>query len=253
MDFFNRISDARDHIDRVIPPGLSIGQRMDKLLLFTALCGMRANDPLRRQLVSQKNICLDNVMASFLRTDQDASITATLKAANAATALRCFICRLLGHMAKDRRTRPHADAINNLVTQRAGNSSNSTKQKFKFKGGPTKASPATSMSTSMPSASIASESAGVATSFHSSCVGVTDAWLVDSGATSCMSSNHPIFLGLKPDRCAICLANGSVILSSVYKPHVLLYSTLPNYLLSHAPNRSSFDMQKHRRSCCSQE
>src|SRR6267154_477063 len=127
MDFLNRISDARDQIDRVTPPGLTIDQRMDKLLLFTVLCGMRADDPLRRQLVSQKNICLDDVMASFIRTDQDTSITATLEATNAATAVRCFICHLLGHIAKDC---PHADAINSLVTQRAGSSSNSNKQRF---------------------------------------------------------------------------------------------------------------------------
>ena len=76
VDFLNRITDARAQIDRVTPPGLSFDERMDELLLFTALCGMRTDDPLRRQLVAQKNICLDDVMACFLRTDQDASISA---------------------------------------------------------------------------------------------------------------------------------------------------------------------------------
>ena len=42
---------------------------------------------------------------------------------------------------------------------------------------------------------------------------MADVWLVDSGATSSMSSHRSIFLGLKPDRRAIRLANGSVIYS----------------------------------------
>ena len=98
--------------DCVTPPGLSFKQCMDELLLFTALgraaplhCAVCADDPLRHQLALQKNICLDDVMASFLSTDQDASITATLESANAVTAMRCFI---LGHVAKDC---PHADAL----------------------------------------------------------------------------------------------------------------------------------------------
>ena len=53
MNFLNRISDARAQIDHVTPPGLTIEECMDELLLFTALCGMRADDPLRRQLVPQ--------------------------------------------------------------------------------------------------------------------------------------------------------------------------------------------------------
>ena len=66
MDFFNRTSDARDQMNRVTPLGLTPEQRMGKLLLFTAPCGMRSDDPLRRQLVSQKNVCLGDVTAAFV-------------------------------------------------------------------------------------------------------------------------------------------------------------------------------------------
>ena len=144
------------------------------LELQAALCGTRTNDPLRRQLVAQKNICLDDVRASFLRTNQNASIPAALESANAATSIPCFICRLLGHIAKNC---PHADAINNLVTQRAGNSpsSHGGKQKFKFKGGPAKASPATSTPTSsMPTSSTPSASAEVASTGLSNLYVVVD-------------------------------------------------------------------------------
>jgi len=42
-----------NQIDRVTPPGLSFDQRMDQLVLFTCVCGMRQiNKPLRRQLAS---------------------------------------------------------------------------------------------------------------------------------------------------------------------------------------------------------
>ena len=65
MDFFNRTSDARDQMNRVTPPGLTPEQRMAELLLFTGLCGMRSDTPFRRQLVSQKNVCLGDVAATF--------------------------------------------------------------------------------------------------------------------------------------------------------------------------------------------
>ena len=215
VDFLGRITDARAQIDRVTPPGLSIDERMDELLLFTALCGMRTDDPLRRQLVSQKNICLDDVAACFLRTDQDASISAKLESANAAAAVHCFICRLLGHLAKDC---PHADTIERLVSQRAGsslgNQSNTTGGKRKKSKGGSAAMPTpTTPSTTPSSASVATETAGVATSFYSSNTRVTNGWIVDSGATSCMSYRRSIFSDLKPDRRAIRLANGSLIYS----------------------------------------
>ena len=55
MEYLTSLTDARDRIDRVTPARMSHEERMDELVLFACLCGL-ADDPMRRQLVAQKNV-----------------------------------------------------------------------------------------------------------------------------------------------------------------------------------------------------
>ena len=51
--YLRRITDARARVDRVTPADLTPEERMDELCLFTALSGMRPNDPLHQSLLTQ--------------------------------------------------------------------------------------------------------------------------------------------------------------------------------------------------------
>ena len=214
--YLRRLSDARDKVDRVTPSGLSPERRMDELMLFITLSGLQSDDSLRRSLLTHRNLTLDDICAVFLRTDQDSSISAGIESANAATTLRCFICRLLGHLAKDC---PHAEALERFIAQRVASSSSTTggKDKRKFKNRPAQNGTPTSSSNaanaSSTTASTTFDSAGVASSFLSHDSRATNGWLCELGATSTMSSSRSFFVGLKPDRRAIRLADGNVIYS----------------------------------------
>ena len=119
-------------LHQVSPPS----KRMDELVLFITLSGLQSDDSLRRSLLTHWNLSLDDTCAVFLRTDQDSSISAGIESANAAATLRCFICRFLGHLAKDC---PHAEALERFIAQRVASSSGSStcnKDKRKFKNRP---------------------------------------------------------------------------------------------------------------------
>ena len=75
---------------------------------------MRQGDPLRRQLVGQSSITLNDIRAAFLRLDQGDTAVAAIESAKAAAAGQCF-CRQHGHFAKDC---PHTGAIDKLVADR---------------------------------------------------------------------------------------------------------------------------------------
>ena len=98
--------------DRVTPANLSFDERMNKLQLFVALYGMRQGDPLRRQLVSQSSISLNDVRAAFLRLHQDDTAVAAIEST---TAGQCYVCRQHGHLARDC---PHTVTIDKLVVDR---------------------------------------------------------------------------------------------------------------------------------------
>ena len=234
-EYLNKLTDAKYRIDRVTPARMTHDEKMNEIVLFAAMCGLPTDDPMRRQLVAQKNVSLADAKSAFLRVDQDSKVVAAVESANAAASGLCFTCQLPGHLSKDC---PHRDAIKNLVARHAGTGNASGrfvyikgKKVWKAyrnngstngKGNPSTPASGTGASgtnaalvpsiTNTSSASAAVESAGVATSFllHTS---HTSDWLCGSGASSSMSGDRSIFLGLRKDWRAIHLANGSVIYS----------------------------------------
>ena len=85
---------------------------MDEIQLY----GMRGEDPLRRQLISQRDISFPEVERAFLRIDQGRKVSAAVESANLAAVGCYYICRLVGHMAMDC---PHTAAIDRLVSDRS--------------------------------------------------------------------------------------------------------------------------------------
>jgi len=90
---------------------------MDEIVLFAALCGLPADDPMCHQLVSQNNVSFYDAQAAFLRVDQDSKVVTAVESANAAATGLCFTCNMTGHLSKDC---PHRDAIKNFVAPRTG-------------------------------------------------------------------------------------------------------------------------------------
>src|SRR5258706_8976 len=84
-------------------------------LRFAQISGSPTDDPLRRQLVSQRNVTYNDVYAAFLHTDTDAKAAAEVKSANAAFILRCYRCLQASHIGKDC---PHGKVIDRAVAQR---------------------------------------------------------------------------------------------------------------------------------------
>jgi hypothetical protein len=86
LDLYRRVDNARSRIDRITPAGQSTEDRSNETVLLTLL---HADDPLRRQLVSQKVVTLDDAYSAFLRTDRDTAVVSEIESASAAFFPRC--------------------------------------------------------------------------------------------------------------------------------------------------------------------
>jgi hypothetical protein len=208
IDLHSRVDNARSKIDRVTPSTLAAEERADELALFTILNALPVDDPLRRQLVSQRGVSLADAYSAFLRTDRD---IATIESASAAYVLRCHRCDQPGHFAD---ACPHLEAIKQLISQRSGggNSSgngnySSGRHRGKGRNGANSAnsnatgssntnttgsgSNGNSSSSNISPASTTHETAGVASISLSNKSRIADNdWLCDSGASSTMSGNR---------------------------------------------------------------
>ena len=74
LDLYRRIDNARNWIDRITPATQTKEQRSDEIALCSLLSSLPMDDPLRRQLVAQKDVTLDDAYSSFLRTDKDTAV-----------------------------------------------------------------------------------------------------------------------------------------------------------------------------------
>ena len=205
---------------------------MQEIHLFIVLYGMRPDDPLCHQLISQRDITFLEVECAFLHMDQDQKHSTAMESTNTATVSRCYICRLPGHITKDC---PHMAAINHLIFN-CSKGKDKCKNKLGQVSNSTTPTPLTNTNTTTsnmmntPNATLApsvstsahiAKAARVTTSFL--CSASHADWLCDSGATSTMSADHSTFLSLTPERCAIQIANGNVIYSESLGPiHFLL-------------------------------
>jgi transposase InsO family protein len=218
IQYWRRGADIKARIDRITPASLTGRQVIEEIWLFAQVSGLRPDDPLRHHYISHPIPSANEVYAAFHRTATDKKTKEQIETANAAYSPICFRCLQPGHIAK---ACPHAEALDKLVSQRLTPNATSSKRKWNKARGqqggtPTNANAATTSTTdnlsnnaSMPTPG--QESAGVASSLLSSRSPRTDHWLVDSGASSSMTSNRSAFLNLKPDRRAIRLADGRVI------------------------------------------
>jgi hypothetical protein len=111
----------------VTPSTLTAEERADELALFTILTALPVDDPLRQQLVSQKDIILADTYSAFLRTDRD---TVTIESASAAYVR----CDQPGHFAD---ACPHLEAIKQLISQRSGggNGNSNSNGNGNYRGG----------------------------------------------------------------------------------------------------------------------
>ena len=116
VDLYRRVEAARARIDRVTPSDLTATQRSEELGLFTIINALGADNSLRRRLISQKNVTLDDAYSTFLCTDRGEAIRPeAMESAHAALGGKCFLCYSLEHFAREC---PHRDAITHLVNRR---------------------------------------------------------------------------------------------------------------------------------------
>ena len=229
IDLYQRAKSANAKINRVTPRALTAEQRSEELTLFTILNALPADDRLRNQLISQKDVSLSDAFHSFLRTDKDTALKgATKELAHAAFGRNCFLCKSPNHFEKDC---PHRDAITNLISRRNGggdgrgrrgrgrgnghsgnghaNVASTTNNMNETSTSPTTATNGNASANKSPS----QESAGVASALLSRDSHLANIWLCDSGASSSMSCVRSAFSSLKSDRRPIRLADGKVIYS----------------------------------------
>jgi len=227
LDLYRRVDNSHSRIDCITPINQSSEDHSNEIALFTLLSTLHADDPLCRQLVSQKGITLDDAYSAFLHTDRDTAVASEIESASVTFSSRCHKCDQPGHYRRDC---PHFDAIARLIGQcigastgAGGNNGNGNsygnngggRRRGRGRGGNTANANTTSTSstTNATPTLTAQETAGVATAFLSHELRAADNWLCDSGASSSMSGICSAFLSLKSDQCPICLADGKVIYS----------------------------------------
>ena len=273
INYWRRGADIKANLDRIMPTNLTGRQVINEIYLFVQVYSLRTEDPLCHRYVSQALPSIDEVYDSFLRLLTDKKTQAQVESVNAAFMAKCFHCLQPRHVAKDC---PHAEALDKLVSQWNTNYSNCkakwSKGRSQQGGGTPSSSNATSANmaaTASPSANtnihynnnsnsaptLPHESAGVATSFHSSQSLSADSWLVDSGATCTMTGNRNAFTSLRPDRRAIQLADGRLIYSEGVGPirflsscgyHILIENVLFIPSLAASLFASNRFAQEHR-------
>jgi len=234
VDLYHRVDDAHSRIIRIMPANQSQEDRFDEIALFTILSTLHADDPLCRQLVSQKEVTLGDTYSAFICMDRDTAVASEIESASVAFSLQCHRCDQPSHYAKDC---PHFEAIARLVVQcvgasAGGSNSNShgnnnynNNNNYVNYGGGCRRGRGCSGNTANANATntgptnnivpvpATQETTGVATTFLSHDLHAADDWLCDSGTSSSMSSVCSTFLSLKPDQCVIRLADGKVIYS----------------------------------------
>ncbi len=114
VDYFRHGDGIGSRIEHVTPTNLTGLQLITELLCFTQISGLPSNDPLRHQLVSQRNVTYDDMYATFLHTDTDVKTAAKVKSANTAFILHCYRCLQVSHMGKDC---PHGKVIDHAIAQ----------------------------------------------------------------------------------------------------------------------------------------
>ena len=56
MEYLNKVTDTRYRINRITPARMTHEEKMDEVVLFAAVCGLPADDPMRLQPIVQKNV-----------------------------------------------------------------------------------------------------------------------------------------------------------------------------------------------------
>ena len=203
LEYWRRGADVKARIDRITPRALTGPEVINEIYLFAQVAGLRPDIPLRHYLISRPIPSEAELYAAFLRVATDKKTAAQIETANAAYSPNCHRCLQPGHFAK---ACPHAEALNKVVSNRLDPNKRKWKPRSQ-RGGATPASNTsntsnTSNGTNANTAATAStqESAGVATSFLLSHSPRTDNWIVDSGASRCMTSERSAFSDFKSDR-----------------------------------------------------
>ena len=206
IEYWRRGADIKAQIDCITPSNLTGSQVMNEIYLFAQIAGIHPDNPFCHQLISRLIPSEADLYAAFLHMSIDKK---NIETTNAAHSLKCHRCLLPGHFAREC---PHTEALNKTVANRTG------KHKWKphsqqggNSSGNNSNTNANAAVTTTPTPN--PESAGVATSFLSSHSPQADHWLVDSGASSHMTSNRSVLSNLRADRRAIRLADGRLIYS----------------------------------------
>jgi len=120
VDFYQQDEAARSKIDHVTPSDLTPAKCSEELDFIS---GLAVDDPMHRQLISQKDVALADAYSSFLCTDRGEPIKT--ESAHVALGSNCSLCRSLDHIVEKC---PHRDAITSLVARRNGGGDGKSKK-----------------------------------------------------------------------------------------------------------------------------
>ena len=210
VNYYQWTEAAHQKIDCVTPPDLTAAQRSEELGLFTIINSLDSNDPLCCQLISQKDVTLNNAYLSFLCTDRGKAIkTEAIESAHAVLGLDCFLCWAPGHIARDCL---HCNAIVSLIHhcnhegkgkrgRGRGRGCGNGNWNGNSTGSGTNTQANAASSTAMPANNKPAyqEAAGVASASLSHDSRNADIWLCDSGASSSMSNTHSTLSSFRLD------------------------------------------------------